>query len=161
MNICNKKIDYNNLFYKIIKQQKPYSERINKKDYASIGIPTDEFANNKPLAEYTYAVYNNKTLLGFIDFDNPNLINVVKLQVLYIYSEYRNLGLGKTIMRDFESFIKNTQPNKRYIELDTSDKELVNYYENLGYELKITYKKHRTIYGKLVDKFILLKDISK
>lgn len=123
------------LLTKLIQDERQYNDTIDD-NY----IVTNHF--NKMLDDENIiilAYYINKTIVGYILIRRTSN-NTCLLDGLYVEKEYRNKGIGKSLLTEAISRIKNM--NVRYVDINVmyNNKIAKHIYEKLGfvgYEIKM------------------------
>ena len=123
------------LLTKLIHDERQYNDTIDD-NY----IVTNHF--NKMLDDENIiilAYYINKTIVGYI-LIRKMANNTCLLDGLYVEKEYRNKGIGKSLLKDAISRIKNM--NVKYVDINVMYNNIIakHIYEKLGfvgYEIKM------------------------
>ena len=123
------------LLTKLIHDERQYNETI-EDNY----IITNHF--NKMLDDENIiilAYYINKTIVGYILIRRTSN-NTCLLDGLYVEKEYRNKGIGKSLLKEAISRIKNM--NVKYVDINVMYNNIIakHIYEKLGfvgYEIKM------------------------
>ena len=123
------------LLTKLIHDERQYNDTIDD-NY----IVTNHF--NKMLDDENIiilAYYINKTIVGYILIRRTSN-NTCLLDGLYVEKEYRNKGIGKSLLKDAISRIKNM--NVKYVDINVMYNNIIakHIYEKLGfvgYEIKM------------------------
>ena len=123
------------LLTKLIQDERQYNDTIDE-DY----IVTNHF--NKMLDDENIiilAYYINKTIVGYI-LIRKMANNTCLLDGLYVEKEYRNKGIGKSLLTEAISRIKNM--NVKYVDINVMYNNIIakHIYEKLGfvgYEIKM------------------------
>ena len=123
------------LLTKLIQDERQYNDTIDE-DY----IVTNHF--NKMLDDENIiilAYYINKTIVGYILIRRTSN-NTCLLDGLYVEKEYRNKGIGKSLLTEAISRIKNM--NIKYVDINVMYNNIIakHIYEKLGfvgYEIKM------------------------
>ena len=123
------------LLTKLIQDERQYNDTIDE-DY----IVTNHF--NKMLDDENIIIlgyYINKTIVGYILIRRTSN-NTCLLDGLYVEEEYRNKGIGKSLLTEAISRIKNM--NVKYVDINVMYNNIIakHIYEKLGfvgYEIKM------------------------
>ena len=123
------------LLTKLIQDERQYNDTIDE-DY----IVTNHF--NKMLDDENIIIlgyYINKTIVGYILIRRTSN-NTCLLDGLYVEKEYRNKGIGKSLLTEAISRIKNM--NVKYVDINVMYNNIIakHIYEKLGfvgYEIKM------------------------
>ena len=123
----------NELLTKLIRDEKKYDDNINEnyvvKSYYEYVIPKKQ--NIILVAELSNTVIGY--LYGYIINDGDTTTNkVAKIDALFIEEEYRNFGIGSSLINEFKKIVKD---KVKYIEVNvcSDNKNALTTYKNNGF----------------------------
>lgn len=124
----------NELLTLLIRDEKKYDNNINEEFKVKSFY---EYIINKE-NNYLLVAESSNTIIGYlygyiIDDENTVINKVAKIDALYIEEEYRQCGIGSSLIKEFKNIIKD---KVKYLEVNTfnNNKEAISTYKNNGFK---------------------------
>ncbi len=93
--------------------------------------------------EFWVVEYENKIIGTASYYPRPNHSKTVEIRKMYLLPQGRGQGLGKFLLKELETTIKNRGFKEIFIETASVLKQAVNLYENYGYQAVIEVETKR------------------